>query len=230
MNVTFYGVRGSTPCPCEANRRYGANTACVALEVPGEDPIVFDIGTGLRFWGETLPTDGSFRGTALVTHMHWDHVQGLPFFVPVDRPGARLDIYGPTQDEGSLAEVFNDLMKPPYFPVRAAELRARPVDRDEERQALHVVPVHVRDQRGAAERPVLRQLLAPEAQTGTDVEDDRVLAGGFERDAGSVAAIAHVLGARAGRRTPHPVKGDVDHGPPASVFHHVRHHLPGLLP
>src|SRR5204863_7173906 len=99
LRITFYGVRGSTPCPCEANSRYGGNTACVALEVAGEDPIVLDIGTGLRFWGETLPTDGSFRGTALVTHMHWDHVQGLPFFVPVDRPGARLDIYGPTQDE-----------------------------------------------------------------------------------------------------------------------------------
>jgi len=116
-------VRGSTPCPCEANRRYGGNTACVSLEVAGQEPIVLDIGTGLRFWGETLPTDGSFRGSALVTHMHWDHVQGLPFFVPVDRPGARFDIYGPIQDEGSLAEVFDDLMKPPYFPVRAAELR-----------------------------------------------------------------------------------------------------------
>jgi ribonuclease BN (tRNA processing enzyme) len=91
--------------------------------VHGEPPIVLDIGTGLRFWGETLPQDGSFRGTALVTHMHWDHVQGLPFFTPIDRPGAQLDIYGPTQEEGSLGEVFNELMKPPYFPVRAAELR-----------------------------------------------------------------------------------------------------------
>ena len=95
----------------------------MALEVEHEDPIVFDIGTGLRFWGETLPTDGSFRGSALVTHMHWDHVQGLPFFVPIDRPGAQFDIYGPTQEEGSLGEVFDRLMRPPYFPVRASELR-----------------------------------------------------------------------------------------------------------
>jgi phosphoribosyl 1,2-cyclic phosphodiesterase len=123
VNVTFYGVRGSTPCPCPQNLRYGGNTACVALEVPGEDPIVFDIGTGLRFWGQTLPRDGSFRGTALVTHMHWDHVQGLPFFVPIDRPGAQLDIYGPTPDEGPWGSVFADLMKPPYFPVRATDLR-----------------------------------------------------------------------------------------------------------
>ena len=123
MKVTFYGVRGSTPCPTETNRRYGGNTACVALELDGEPPIVFDLGTGLRFWGMGQPTDGSFRGTAFVTHIHWDHVQGLPFFVPVDRPGARLDIYGPRQEEGALGDVFGEFMRPPYFPVHFSDLR-----------------------------------------------------------------------------------------------------------
>jgi phosphoribosyl 1,2-cyclic phosphodiesterase len=122
LNATFFGVRGSTPCPCDANRRYGGNTACVALERPGDDPIVLDLGTGLRFWGETLPQDGSFRGTALVTHLHWDHVQGLPFFVPINRPGAQLDIYGPPQDGISVEEAFDAFMCPPYFPVGIADL------------------------------------------------------------------------------------------------------------
>jgi phosphoribosyl 1,2-cyclic phosphodiesterase len=104
--------------------RYGGNTACVALEVAGEDPIVFDMGTGLRYWGLTLPTDGSFRGTALVTHIHWDHVQGLPFFTPIDRPGACFDVYGPAPGEGfTLRSAFDSFMRPPYFPVRAADLR-----------------------------------------------------------------------------------------------------------
>ena len=123
MKVTFWGVRGSTPCPSEANRRYGGNTACVALEADGEPPIILDLGTGLRFFGETQPTDGSFHGTALVTHIHWDHVQGLPFFPPADRKGARLDIYGPVQERGTLGEVFGELMKPPYFPVHFDQLR-----------------------------------------------------------------------------------------------------------
>ncbi len=123
MKVTFWGVRGSTPCPCEANRRYGGNTACVTLENDGEAPIILDLGTGLRFFGETQPTDGSFKGTAFITHIHWDHVQGLPFFPPADRPGAELDVYGPTQAEGSLGEVFGDFMRPPYFPVHFSELR-----------------------------------------------------------------------------------------------------------
>ena len=121
--MTFYGVRGSCPCPSEANRRYGGNTACVALEVDGEPPIVLDLGTGLRQFGMTQPTDGSFRGAALITHVHWDHVQGLPFFPPADRPGATLDVYGPRQEEGSLGDVFSGLMRPPYFPVQYSDLR-----------------------------------------------------------------------------------------------------------
>jgi len=91
--------------------------------VPGEDPIVLDLGTGLRFWGQTLPNDGTFRGTALVTHLHWDHVQGLPFFAPINCPGARLDVYAPppSADLG-VADAFEDFMRPPYFPVRASDL------------------------------------------------------------------------------------------------------------
>lgn len=116
-------MRGSTPCPCEANRRYGGNTSCVALEAPGHEPIVLDLGTGLRFWGETLDPSTPFTGSALVTHIHWDHVQGLPFFTPVLRDGARFDVYGPPQDDhASLADAINDLMRPPFFPVRTKDL------------------------------------------------------------------------------------------------------------
>jgi ribonuclease BN (tRNA processing enzyme) len=93
------------------------------LTVDGESPIVFDLGTGLRAFGETQPLDGSFTGTALLTHIHWDHVQGLPFFPPADRVGARFDIFGPQQEEGTLGEVFDDFMRPPYFPVSCSELR-----------------------------------------------------------------------------------------------------------
>jgi len=123
LQITFYGVRGSTPSPCEANRRYGGNTSTVVLERPGAAPIVFDLGTGLRLWAETQPLDGSFRATALVTHIHWDHVQGLPFFPPIDRVGASLEVFAPVQAEGPLDEVFGDFMRPPYFPVHYRQLR-----------------------------------------------------------------------------------------------------------
>jgi len=123
VQITFYGVRGSTPSPCEDNRRYGGNTSTVVLERAGADPIVLDLGTGLRVWAATQPLDGTFRATALVTHIHWDHVQGLPFFAPIDRVGAALDVYAPEQTEGPLDEVFGDFMRPPYFPVHYTELR-----------------------------------------------------------------------------------------------------------
>ena len=122
LNVSFYGVRGSTPCGSEDNRRYGGNTSCVALEAPGHEPIVLDLGTGLRFFGETQPQDGTFKGSALVTHLHWDHVQGLPFFTPVLKPGSRLDIYGPRQEAGTVGEAFRRFICPPFFPVTVEQL------------------------------------------------------------------------------------------------------------
>lgn len=121
VNITFWGVRGSTPCPCEANKRYGGNTACVSVEAPGLDPIVFDLGTGLRFYGDAVLAEAPFRGLALVTHLHWDHVQGLPFFVPIHQPGSAIQICG-RNDEGSLREAFEAFMRPPFFPVRPDDL------------------------------------------------------------------------------------------------------------
>jgi phosphoribosyl 1,2-cyclic phosphodiesterase len=94
----------------------------VSLEAPGSDPVVFDLGTGLRFFGETQPADGSFHGHALVTHLHWDHVQGLPFCVPVNQPGAELEVYGPPQEGTGLGAAFDEFMRPPYFPVGVADL------------------------------------------------------------------------------------------------------------
>ncbi len=122
LTVNFWGVRGSTPCPCDDNHRYGGNTACVVLSSPGRDPILLDLGTGLRFYGETFPADRPFRGSVFVTHLHWDHVQGLPFFVPINRPGAELDVYAPAQEGMSVAEAFGEFMRPPYFPVRCTDL------------------------------------------------------------------------------------------------------------
>ena len=123
LSVTFHGVRGSTPYSSPATSRYGGNTSCVVLEVAGEPPLVLDLGTGLRRWGGYRPGDGVFEGTALLTHVHWDHVMGLPFFAPIDRPGARLDVFGPTFAGAPLAETFANLMGPPFFPIRPDQLK-----------------------------------------------------------------------------------------------------------
>jgi phosphoribosyl 1,2-cyclic phosphodiesterase len=122
MRVTFYGVRGSTPCNGDEIARYGGNTACVALDVPDHEPILFDLGTGLRYFGQSLPQDEPFRGTCLLSHLHWDHIQGLPFFKPFLRPGADMRIYAPVQEEGSAGDVFADTIRPPLFPVHFSML------------------------------------------------------------------------------------------------------------
>lgn len=122
LDVTFFGVRGSTPCSGPLVARYGGNTSCVVVEVPGEDPIVCDLGTGVRCYGVELGDGRPFRGTALLTHLHWDHIQGLPFFGPILRQGSQLDIVGPVQSGRSLEEAISAALAPPVFPVPLWEL------------------------------------------------------------------------------------------------------------
>jgi phosphoribosyl 1,2-cyclic phosphodiesterase len=123
MQVTFHGVRGSTPCHAPELVRYGGNTSCVSLDVPGQRPIVFDLGTGLRYFGQTQPHDLPFEATVLLSHLHWDHIQGLPFFKPLLSDGADVHVYAPTQTDGTTVEdVFADTIKPPLFPIHFAML------------------------------------------------------------------------------------------------------------
>jgi phosphoribosyl 1,2-cyclic phosphodiesterase len=124
MRVAFHGVRGSFPCPSSANRRYGGNTASVSLHVEGERPLLLDMGTGLpQFDASVGLVEGEpFRAAALVTHLHLDHVQGLPFFPAVHQAGTELDVYGPRQDDGSLRDAFARLVEPPYFPLPLDEI------------------------------------------------------------------------------------------------------------
>jgi len=123
LTVTFHGVRGSTPCNGPGIAAYGGNTSCVSVDVPGHDPILFDLGTGLRYYGQGCRTDVPFRGTCLLSHLHWDHIQGLPFFVPLLREGARLRIVAPAQEApSSPASVFADTFRPPLFPVQLVAL------------------------------------------------------------------------------------------------------------
>ncbi len=120
--VSFYGVRGSTPCSSDRLRRYGGNTSCVVIERQGHRPIVLDMGTGLREYGGVWGNRRVIEAAMLVTHLHWDHVQGLPFFAPVHLPDSCVDIYGPPHGGQELHETFKGLMQPPYFPICCDQL------------------------------------------------------------------------------------------------------------
>ena len=127
MRITFCGVRGSTPAPGAEYARYGGNTSCVAIAHSGgaspAPTLLLDAGTGLsRVTG--LLGGGPFAGTILLTHLHWDHSLGLPFFRGADHPGSRVSVLLPDQQDGVRAEdSLARVMSPPFFPITPAGLR-----------------------------------------------------------------------------------------------------------
>jgi phosphoribosyl 1,2-cyclic phosphodiesterase len=125
VRVYLCGVRGSTPAPGADFLRYGGHTSCVAVahDDAARPTLVLDAGTGLR---QVTPLLGGvpFDGTILLTHLHWDHVHGLPFFTGGDREGSRVSLLLPEQDGGGSAEeaLARD-MSPPHFPIGPDDLR-----------------------------------------------------------------------------------------------------------
>lgn len=124
--MTFFGVRGSCPCAGERYRRTGGNTACVLVEVAGEPPLVLDLGTGVRDLGDRLrqelrETGRPLEANALLTHLHFDHILGLPFFAPLHDPGTRLSVFGPRPGGADLHQTLHDAVRPPFFPVHLSE-------------------------------------------------------------------------------------------------------------
>ena len=152
MRITYFGVRGSCPTSSDQQCRYGGNTSCVLVEVDGEPPLILDMGTGLRALGHhlngQLAADGrSLRGNALLTHLHYDHVLGTPFFPPMRDPDALLEIYGPAQADASLQVTMAGMVRPPFFPINmsdfSGELRYHDLGPDDE-FSLGAVKVRVR--------------------------------------------------------------------------------------
>jgi phosphoribosyl 1,2-cyclic phosphodiesterase len=132
LTVRFWGVRGSYPTPGSSTVRYGGNTACVEIEAGGTN-IILDAGTGiiplgqslLRRWRESRQKGNArLNVTLLFSHFHHDHTQGFPFFAPAYVPGANLNIYGPDFLGSSPLKTIKEVMQPPYFPVRMADLNA----------------------------------------------------------------------------------------------------------
>lgn len=118
MRLHLLGVRGSTPAPGAEFVRYGGHTSCVAISHDDSDEptLVLDAGTGLRLLSPLL-TSPAFRGTILLTHLHWDHVQGLPFFAKGDRPGSDIDLFVPAQESLTGRNLIARFLSPPYFPI-----------------------------------------------------------------------------------------------------------------
>jgi phosphoribosyl 1,2-cyclic phosphodiesterase len=129
MRVRFWGVRGSLPVPGMKTERYGGNTSCVEVRSAAGTRVVVDAGTGIRKLGKELTqAEGDPAKTnvhLLISHTHWDHIQGLPFFSPLYQQGSRLHVYARKRDDLHLRAVFASQTDDPYFPIPFGEAKAQ---------------------------------------------------------------------------------------------------------
>ena len=128
FRVQFWGTRGSIPSPGPSTVRYGGNTPCVEVRTSDGRLIILDAGTGIRELGRSLiarANGAAIEGDIFLTHAHWDHIQGLPFFGPVFQRGNQFRIWGAKTLESSIDRVVRDQMSPVVFPVAFEELAAR---------------------------------------------------------------------------------------------------------
>jgi phosphoribosyl 1,2-cyclic phosphodiesterase len=128
LTLRFWGTRGSIPSPGPSTARYGGNTPCVELRTEDGWLVILDAGTGIRELGRSLMArangDG-VDGDIFLTHAHWDHIQGIPFFAPLFHRGNHFTIWGSRSLQTSIDRVVRDQMSPVVFPVSFEELQAR---------------------------------------------------------------------------------------------------------
>ena len=126
MQIKFWGVRGSTPTPQPENMRYGGNTSCVEMRINGH-LYVFDCGTGFRNLGKSLMTefpDQPIQAHIFISHFHWDHIQGIPFFVPLYEGRDSHFFFHSSSRSRGLQRAIEEQMTDPYFPVDMTEMAA----------------------------------------------------------------------------------------------------------
>ncbi|MBN1384773.1 MAG: MBL fold metallo-hydrolase [Elusimicrobia bacterium] len=123
MKIKFWGCRGSIPVPDRRMIRYGGNTTCIEVTIDNKT-LIIDAGTGIRMLGEDLINRKISDMDIFITHSHWDHIQGFPFFMPIYSGKTNINIFGCTNSYRQLKSIFAKQMSIEYFPVRFSELKS----------------------------------------------------------------------------------------------------------
>lgn len=125
MRVAFWGVRGAIPTPTPSTMGYGGNTACVSVRTDSDLLLILDAGTGIRALGQKLletAGGGPITACIFISHFHWDHILGLPFFEPLHRRNTHFAFFSIRHPESSLQELLEAQMAGPYFPIDMRDL------------------------------------------------------------------------------------------------------------
>jgi phosphoribosyl 1,2-cyclic phosphodiesterase len=126
MKIKVWGARGSIPVPGPSTVKYGGNTSCLQVTTAAGDLVIFDAGTGIRELGEELAArQGAIKGHIFFTHVHWDHIQGFPFFAPAYMEGSEFYLYGDRKCKAEVEEALAGQMQYPNFPVALEEMTAK---------------------------------------------------------------------------------------------------------
>jgi phosphoribosyl 1,2-cyclic phosphodiesterase/CheY-like chemotaxis protein len=128
MKVKFWGTRGSIPTPGKDTNKYGGNTSCVEVRAEDGTTVILDCGSGLRCLGEDMGKRNykePLHAHILITHFHWDHIQGIPFFAPFSKATTEWDIYAPKGVEISLEEALAGQMQSIYFPLKLSDFTSK---------------------------------------------------------------------------------------------------------
>ena len=124
VSATCWGTRGSIPSPGHATAHFGGNTSCLLVQAGGRR-FIFDAGTGIRGLGQRMLEEGERTEADLfLTHFHWDHIQGIPFFAPLYNPETDIRIHGAPQGDRDVESIFRAQLKPIYFPIPFEALEA----------------------------------------------------------------------------------------------------------
>ena len=143
MIINCFGARGSIPVSGQEYTKYGGDTACLEVRSQNDDIIIIDAGSGIRRLGKKLLAEKRFEYTLFMTHSHWDHILGFPFFKPIYDKRTRITIRGCTQAQGDIKKLLSRTMSTPFFPVPFSKLEAEFCYEDDCALSYHVDSIEI---------------------------------------------------------------------------------------
>ncbi|MDR2861062.1 MAG: MBL fold metallo-hydrolase [Syntrophobacterales bacterium] len=138
MIIRCWGARGSIPVSGKDFIRYGGDTACMEIRSENDEVLIIDAGSGIRNLGQRLITEEKHSAALLMTHFHWDHILGFPFFKPLYHESYHLENHGSLAVRRTIMEIINGIMAPPFFPVHIEDIRAQIHYREWEEESFSV--------------------------------------------------------------------------------------------